>query len=393
MKFRVTRPLGCALVLLALAPCAAAQQSAAEEALAVARSGRTDSALVLLSRARSADPGNTDLRLAQARVMGWAGRKADAAALYDTLLATNPGNADAIVGLGYVYHWQGRQRAARHQADLALGLDSTNADALGLRRAIRAATRGTLESSANWSNDSDHNTNFWQSHSLAVPLTDAFRFLASGAVLQASDPLRNAWRYGGEAGLGWGGRRVQLSALGGARRLEPDGGVPRTAATYRGGLRWRPDDCLGIGIGYARYPFDETALLIGLALDVESLEGGLDAHLARGLLLTGGGGALWLSDGNRRTEGRAAITQTIGVHLEVGANGRALGYRERGLGYFSPDRFRLLEGTATIKTGARRGTRDWAEGSGRSRSAAGETPRPSGTWRRASGGDGEMETG
>ena len=52
----------------------------------------------------------------------------------------------------------------------------------------------------------------------------------------------------------------------------------------------------------------------------------------------GGGGALWLSDGNRRTEGHAAATREIGRHLAIGASGRALGYRQAGVGYFSPDR-------------------------------------------------------
>ena len=341
----------CTVVLLCVGAPVAAQQGAADQATGLAREGRLDSALVVLGLARSNDPDNSELQLANARVLGWAGRNRDAAALYDTVLARNPENADARIGLGYIYHWQGREKAARAQADSVLTIDPTNADALALRRAILVASRGMMESSANWSNDSDHNTNFWQTHSVSLGLTDALRLLGSVAVLEASDPVRDAWRYGGEAGLQWTIGTLQASALAGARKLEPDEFGARTAATYRGGVSWRRDSRLGVSAGYARYPFDETALLIGLDLDVESLEGGFDARPAKGLLLTGGGGALWISDGNRRTEARAAITQDVGSHLAVGASGRALGYRTTGFGYFSPDRFHLLEGTAAVNVG------------------------------------------
>jgi hypothetical protein len=337
-------------LLLHAAP-AASQQAAAGEALALAREGRLDSALVLLSRARAADPDDADLQLAHARVLGWAGRRRQSIAVYDSLLARDPRNVDAMVGLGYVYHWERRERAAKRQADAAIARDSTNADALALRRAIHTAARPSLESSANWSNDSDHNTNFWQTHSLSVPITGGLDLLAAGSLLQASDPVRDAWRYGGEAGLAWAGVRVEARALAGARRLDPDVGKSRTAATYRGSLRWRPAQALGIGAGYARYPFDEIASLIERNLNIESLEGDLDIHPTSELTLTSGGGALWLNDGNRRTEGRATISQQVGEHVTIGAAARAFGYRERGDGYFSPDRFHLLEGTAALSTG------------------------------------------
>ena len=178
------------------------------------------------------------------------------------------------------------------------------------------------------------------------------RILATAGVLEASDQVRDATRYGGEAGLGWAFGRMDLSALGGARRLEPEGGPSRTAGTYRANLGWRPDSRLGLGVGYARYPFDEIASLIGRDLDIESVDGGFDARIGQGLVLTGALGGQWLSDGNRRTDARAAITQEIGRHFSIGANGRALGYRRPGIGYFSPDRYHLLEGTAAVRVGS-----------------------------------------
>lgn len=350
-RFRPGALLWCTLLLVGFAHPLAAQRDAAGEALDIARNGDPDSALTLLAGARAADPENLDLQLAHARVLGWAGRRSEAESVFDSILVRSPANADAMVGLGYVYHWQGREGPAMRQAKTALALDSTNADAWALRRAVHTAARASMESSANWSNDSDHNTNFWQTHSVSAPLTDGLRLLAAFSVLEASDPLRESWRYGGEGGLGWALGQVSASAWAGARRLEPGEGGARTAATYRGSLNWAPDGRIGIGIGYARYPFDETALLIGLGLDVESLEGGLDLHPAGGLALAGSATALWVSDGNRRTEARAGVTQEIGRNFVIGANGRALGYREVGFGYFSPDRFHLLEGTLTLKDG------------------------------------------
>jgi hypothetical protein len=341
----------CTLLPVILAGTLAAQQGPASDALAVARAGRYDSALALLSRARATDPDNADLQIAEARVLGWAGRNRESIARYDSLLKRDPKNGDAMVGLGYVYHWQGRERAARREADEALRLDSTNGDALELRRVIRRATRGSVEVSANWNNDSDRNTNFWQTLSLASPLAGDIRFLASGAMLEASDPTRDATRFGGEAGLSWSPGRLTAAALAGARRLDPETGPSRTGATYRGNVSLRPSSRVGIGAGYARYPFDDIASLFERDLTVELVEAGLEVHSRTGLLVTAGGGGLWISDGNRRLDGHAAVSREIGRHFTFGASGRALGYRQPGVGYFSPNRFHQLEATASARVG------------------------------------------
>jgi hypothetical protein len=99
-------------------------------------------------------------------------------------------------------------------------------------------------------------------------------------------------------------------------------------------------------VGYARLPFDEIAGLIERELDMELLEGGFDLKPASGLTVYGGGGALWLSDGNSRTSFSAGLNQKIGRKLFVGVFGRTLGYDRRVIGYFSPDRFSVLEGVA-----------------------------------------------
>jgi hypothetical protein len=81
-------------------------------------------------------------------------------------------------------------------------------------------------------------------------------------------------------------------------------------------------------------------------LDIEAMEGGFDARPLAGFSIYGGGGALWLNDGNHRTSGSAGITQRIRRKFSLGVFGRTLSYERRGVGYFSPDRFSVLEGTA-----------------------------------------------
>jgi len=341
---------------------------------------KQDSALVLIARARRADPSDLEARLIEAKVMAWDGRHADAIVRYDSVLAEHPGlieaelgrarargwrgdltgaergyravlavepaNADALAGLGYVYHWQGRDVAADRYARAALAADSTNEAGRELRTDIRAATGPSTEAAANWSNDSDRNTTCWQTLGASAPLAPGVRVFGSLGLLEASDPVRDATRAGGEAGLSWAVGDVELTGAAGARRLSPDTGAARTSETYRGGLSWRPVRWLGVSVAYARYPFDEIASLIERNLNLEALDAGLDATLARGLSIYGGGSGVWFSDGNHRTGASAGITQTTRGGLFVGAYGRTLAYERRGLGYFSPNRFRLLEGLA-----------------------------------------------
>ena len=340
--------------------------------------GKQDSALAFIARARRSEPTDLEARLIEAKVMAWAHRYRDAIARYDSVLAAQPGlseaelgrararawrgdlggaergyravlaaeprNADALAGLGYVYHWQGRDGPAGRKAREALAADPAHEAGRALRDVVRAATRPATEVGAIWSNDSDDNTNFWQTLEASAPLAPGLRVLGSVGALEASDPVRNATRVGGEAGLTWAVGDVQLTGAAGARRLTPDTAAARTSETYRGRLSWRPVPRFGVSVGYARYPFDEIASLMERRLNLESLDAGFDATPARGLSIFGGGGGVWFSDGNHRTNAGAGITQTIHGGLYAGAYGRALAYERKGLGYFSPDRFHLLEG-------------------------------------------------
>jgi len=340
---------------------------------------RYQTALALYDSVIAAEPRSRDARLGRARTLSWAGKLNRANAIYGALIARdstdrdaligraqirawqgdlrsaerayvgilrkNPRDADARAGIGYVYLWQGRAAAAGRQARAALKVDSTHREGRALDRAVREAIGPSLETSAHWSNDSDRNTSFWQNLGTSAHLADGVGAFASVNALETSDPARDATRVGGEAGLSLAVGRFQLSGAAGARRLDPEVAASRTAATYRGRIGFRPVPAVGVGLGYSRAPFDEIASLMEQNLDLEVLEGGVDARPFKGFSVFASGSGLWLSDGNQRVGVAAGVTQKFARRFFVGMFGRTLSYDRRGIGYFSPDRFSVLEAT------------------------------------------------
>jgi tetratricopeptide (TPR) repeat protein len=330
----------------------------------LAWSGRLEESRSAYRHMVGRDTTDREAVLGVAQVSAWKGELGVAEGEYRRLLSRNPRDVDARVGLGYVYLWQGRESAAGRQATYALAIDSTQKAARELRRVAREASRPSAESSANWSNDSDHNTSFWQSLATTVPLGGGLGLFGSVNALETSDPLREATRVGAEAGLSVRVGRLQASGAAGARRLTPNVAPSRTVATYRGRVSYRPVPQLGLNVGYSRLPFDEIAALIERELDMELLDGGVDIKPSRGLTVYGGAGALWLNDGNRRTSFSGGLTQKIGRPVFVGVFGRTLSYGQRGIGYFSPDRFSVLEGVAGYTHESRRWTASVSGGLG-----------------------------
>jgi hypothetical protein len=225
-------------------------------------------------------------------------------------------------------------------------VDSTNQTGRKLARIAREATRPPMEATAAWSNDSDHNTSFWQTLGASARVGVGVGVFGSVNALETSDQARDARRVGGEAGVSLSLGTVQLSGAAGGRRLVPQVAAPRTEATYRGRLRYRPIPALGLNVGYSRAPFDEIAGLIERALDLEELEAGVDARPLPGFSIYAARSELWLSDGNSRTGLVAGLSQKLHRSFSVGLFGRTLSFERQGLGYFSPDRFSVLEATA-----------------------------------------------
>ncbi len=259
------------------------------KAQTLAWAGRLGAADSAYERLISRNASDRDARLGHALVSAWQGKLGAALKEYSQLLAQNPRDVDALAGSAQVYYWQGKIREARRQAGAALAVDSTHRAARELRRTLDEAVRPKLEGTAAWSNDSDHNTSFWQNLGTTVLIASAVSAFGSVNALETSDPVLEATRVGGEAGMALSLGQVSATAAGGARRLMPEIAPDRTSATYRGRVSYRPVSPLGLHLGYSRMPFDETAALIEQALDMELLEGGFDARPFRGFSLYASG--------------------------------------------------------------------------------------------------------
>jgi tetratricopeptide (TPR) repeat protein len=301
------------------------------------------------------DPTDPDGLNGRAQVAFWQGKLTSAIAEYERTLTYHPGNVDAVVGLGQIYHAQGRDFAALAQADRALSTAPAHRDARLLREDAMRSSRPVVEVGLTWTDDSDHNTSWWESVGASTLLVDGLRGFASVHAFQATDPIREAGRGGAEAGITYGQGTWQLTVAAGAQALWPDSGLARTTPTARLGAIYRVVPAIGVGASYAHFPFAETAFLIGADLDVDAVDGTFDATLARGLTLGAGGGTAWFSDGNQRASAVLALSKDLPSHFFVGGLGRMLWFEVPGTGYFSPDRFT----TAEIRAGFARPGRTW----------------------------------
>ncbi len=358
-----------------------------QEATFLAWASRFPASLARFDSLRSAFPDRQDIALGQAQTLAWAGRLHQADQAYAAVLEQDPeqvaaltgrgqvaawsGNnltaiqyyqkairqdstyVPALIGLAQVRQWQGRPDEATAAINRALALAPKDRTAQEVHAAIRALVRPELNLTLGWSRDSDKNTLWWQTASLAQLVATGIRGFASAGVAEASDPVRNGTRLSAEAGATVNHGSVSLTGALGVRHLASDGADSRSLATWRASASYRFTPGAGAGIGYSHYSFDETALLLGRDLDIDELSVDADVQLSPRLGLGVGAGRGWLSDGNRRSSAVAALTQQVGNHLALGLFGRVLGYADPGAGYFTPDRFAVGEVRGSYTYGAR----------------------------------------
>ena len=315
-------------------------------AQALAWSGKLGEAHSVYGRLIERDSSDRDARLGQAQVNAWRGNFEAAEEGYRSILAQNTRDVDALAGLGYIYYWRGDLADARRQVRTAFTVDSMHSSVRELRRTLEEASSPAVELTAAWSNDSDHNTTFWQTLGSSVAVGGGLTAFGSVNALQASDPFRKGTRVGMEAGLAVTSGKLDLLGAAGARRIMPEVAASRTAATYRGRLGYRPAAALTAYVGYSRSPFDEIAAVMESELDTELVEVGIDGRPFRRSRIYAAVSGLWFSDGNRRTGVLGGFSHNLHPRFSLGLFGRTLTYAQRGVGYFSPDRFFVLEATA-----------------------------------------------
>jgi len=300
------------------------------------RFSEADAAFAALA---DSDPEDLDALAGRALVAAWRGDLATAARRYAAALERNPAHVTSLVGMAQVRLWQGRAADARHYAALALAAAPEDRSAHEVQRQARALVRPRIEVTLGWSHDSDDNTLWWQQAGTSMAIGAGLRGFASVTAGEATDPIRTGSRLGAEVGASYSIANLTLTGALGGRRLLPDGAPARSLATMRTSAAYRISPGAGVGFGYARYSFDETALLLSRDLDVHEVS--IDGDVALTPNLTAGGGAsiAWLSDDNRRRAAVLSLTQRISHRYTVGLFGRVMGYDAPGVGYFTPDRF------------------------------------------------------
>lgn len=350
--------------------------------------GKLQRSLARFGRLRRIDARDPDIMLSHAQVLAWAGRTRESEALYDSVLARFPDRTDALAGRARVTAWGGDLDSAEHlwrtalerhpdAAELLIGLAQTlswkgqpelaesyavraralapdDRTARDLERELRAALRPEVSTSVDGSTDSDMNDVVTQEGTVTTSLSSSVRGTLHAGWRHATDPLLSGKSYGGGgiliAALGRG--TVVRAGLG-ARRVEGAAWVPAggafssTALTAELGLGFHPARYAAFSVGYNRAPFDETAGLMSRNLTIDAVDVSFDVSPGPGWSISGGGGGAWFSDANRRFSAVGAVLGRVVRGLQVGPYGRIMGYRiSGGTGYFSPDRFSVIEARA-----------------------------------------------
>jgi len=291
----------------------------------------------------ASDPDDVDALAGRALVAAWRGDLATAATRYETALARKPDHVTSLVGLAQVRLWQGRAADARRHADQALAITPEDRPAREVRQQARALVRPRVELLLGWSRDSDENTLWWQQAATSMAIGPGLRGFGSVQAAETTDPVRDGHRLGAEVGASYTVANLTLTGALGARRLLPDGAPARSLATGRAAASYRLAPGAGVGIGYARYSFDETALLLTRDLDVHEVSVDGDVSLTPTLTAGGGASLARLSDDNVRRAAVLSLTRRFDQRYTLGVFGRVMGYRSPGVGYFTPDRFLVAE--------------------------------------------------
>jgi tetratricopeptide (TPR) repeat protein len=314
--------------------------------------GRYDEAVATYDSVLARDVTWRDAALGRARTLAWAGRLDAAVQAYRGWLGAHDADAEAWTGLGQVLRWSGRPREASAALRRALDVAPSHRDAIEQLRWVEVELSPAIEPVVAHADDSDENRSTLVGVSMSVPALGGgtlglsrreARLLATSA---ASTTARIAKT------LTFRGARLRLDA--GAARLESSGAAESSAllgARAWGALHPR----VSAGIGIARAPFDETAALISNGIETTALDGDVTIALPRRTTVALGGGVTRLTGGdsaNVRTAAMASLRWAARRGLSIATTARTFGYERAARdGYFAPERYLLLEGSARAEAG------------------------------------------
>jgi tetratricopeptide (TPR) repeat protein len=296
------------------------------------------------------DSSRTDALAGQARMVAWGGDLNQAERMWRTALAAHPDDPEILVGLGQTLEWEGEPDLAETYVAQARSLAPSDRQANDLLSQVRAERRPLLSVTSEAANDIEHNRFVAFSSGLSALLRPALQGTLRASWRQNTDDVASARSSGVDAGLIRSlPPKLTLRGGVGVRALESDSGPSRTFVTAQLGAGLHPTTFLSIAANYTRSPFDETRLLVQHGFHWDEFGIDVDASPSPNFEVSGGLDAAWLSDGNRRLLGNAAVMMGVVFGLRAGVYGRVMGYRESpspSRSYFAPDRFLLEEGRA-----------------------------------------------
>jgi tetratricopeptide (TPR) repeat protein len=309
-------------------------------------SGQLKWAAALYDSVFAIDSTRTDAIAGRARMVAWQGDLNRAERMWRVALERYPDDPEILVGLGQTLEWQGEPDLAELYVARARQLAPSDREARDLLSQVRAERRPLLRVTSDAANDIEHNSFVAFTGSVTALLKPSLQGALHTTWRANSDPGATSHSSGADV---WLVRsflpRLTVRAGGGVRVLTPDVGAGKSFATVQLGVGVHPKNFLSIALGYTRYPFDETRLLVdnGFVWDEVSLD--FDASPTANLDFAGGWSEAWLSDGNHRRTVNAAAMVGVVHGLRIGLYGRSMAYDTTpGHGYFAPDRFLLGEG-------------------------------------------------
>ncbi len=331
--------------------------------------GRLDEARAGYDQILQMDPQNRAARFGRAQVTSWSGDLEGASLALTTLREEDPNDVGVLIALASARTWQGYLGTAEALAARAAALDSTNPDVRTIQENLRTQRASKVDLASWWSEDSERNLNRWQTIGWRQTVGNGLRLGASAGFLDATDPFRRSARRLAEVSLGVPVPGGTISAVLGARSIDPPAapgvpaGVTRQVFTGRLGAQARLSPRLSATASVARWPFDEVAVVAPLALDITQWDLAVEWKPRLDVSIVGSNGQFDYSDGNRRLNWSARGTYRLSPNLSIGAFTSGFAFSRpdapgRRNGYFSPSRFLATEATVAW---AREGTR-WSSG-------------------------------
>ncbi|HEY3134359.1 MAG TPA: tetratricopeptide repeat protein [Gemmatimonadaceae bacterium] len=340
------------------------REAAMDYARALAWDGKLDEAEAMYSQLSRT--GNAAATKGLARVIGWRGEFDRSERTWRRVLETDPQDPEALTGLAQVLSWQGRQSDAEAALELALQANPSYGDARTLLRWVQADLRPSLSVTGLGINDKDKNrSTVFSADYFARTLWNAgigARYVGRMANFAAIDSRSDAgsiyarWQ---PASSSW-----QVRAEGGVTRhsttFVAPAGSKRTIGSGALNISGNLGPTLRVGLGGARAPFDETALLIANGVISSEINGDAAIVLPARLTLSGGASHTRLTGGTRENT-RNAYNSTLRWNYNrswsLAIGGRQFGYDTSSVdGYFAPRRYTLGEVSGRTRVG---GTLGW----------------------------------